>query len=177
VSSSVDDLYPDRDDPVDPVEAQPASASLSSRMAQRQEELNANETERFPLPGWDDMLEVELRALGYRAIRKTMEDNSRIRDEATRELCSFADQLVKATVGFHEIPEGGGKSQPIEDDWVDLARRAPNCPTRNLTPRVAVLFLVGEKRIHFLVQDWAKWAKTVRKDVDRAVMEDFEGTG
>lgn len=156
---------------ISPVEE---SGSLSERMAARADVLEQQQTDWFPIPGWEGLLEVELRALGYKSIRATIERNKRVRDIGTRELYSLADQIAKATVGFREVE--GEKTKGISDDWVSLARRLPNAPD-DLNTRKAILFLVGDKRLHFLVEEWGEWARSIRKDVDEEVSSDFGGTG
>jgi hypothetical protein len=151
--------------------------SLSSRMAVRQQQLEEQTSEWFPIPGWEDMLEVELKALGYTQIRKAQKGNEKVRDEILQELYNIADQIKKATIGFREVPEDGGERKLlVGETWVTIARRAPGCPD-GLTERQAVLWLVGEKRIHFLAKDWGEWARTVRPDVDKEVVADFAATG
>ena len=156
--------------------APPQEGSLAARMATRSEELEKQTSERFPIPGWEDILEVELRALGYRALRQALTRNERVRDEATRELYTVADQLLMATVGFWEVPQNGGQPRQMDETWESLAKRLPNCPD-GATPRQALLFLVGDKRLHFLAQDWGEWAKTVDKQVHDEVQADFGLTG
>lgn len=148
--------------------------ALSERMAHRAKELEEQQTEWFPVPGWEDMIEVELKALGYRTIRASIERNKRIRDVGLRELYSLCDQIAKATVSFREVD--GEKTKPVDDDWVKLARRLPDAPDE-IDTRKAILFLVGEKRLHFLIEEWGNWARSVRHDVDREVAADFEATG
>lgn len=161
---------------IDEVEVpKPKPGSLSARMAARAEYLQAHQTEIFPLPGWEDLIGVELRALGYEAIRQVQMRNERVRHEPTRELYNLADQVALATVGLHEVV-AGGQYEPIDDSWVALAQRLPDAPP-DLTTRKAILFLVGDKRLPFLVGDWGEWARTVGVGVDEDVARDFEMTG
>lgn len=160
----VDDLVDDAPTP---------NGSLSSRMRQRAEYLESHQTEKFPIPGYEDVLEVELRALGYARVRRVITNNEKIRDPGVREIATIADQLVTATEGFFEVL--GEERRQIDDDWLTLARRLPNCPDE-LTPRRAILHVVGDKRIHFLAQDWGEWAKSVKEDVDEELGRDFATT-
>ncbi len=161
------------DAPEPPQPSQPAGNSLSDRMAARAEYLAQHQTEKFTIPGYEGVLEVELRLLGYKTIRKTIARNEKIRDTGERELISMADQIVRATVGFFEVD--GEERRPIEDSWMTLANRMPLAPDE-MTPRKAIMFLVGD-RLHFLVEDFADWARTVRPEVDEEVMSDFGPTG
>lgn len=154
--------------------AVPVGHSLSSRMANRHEQLAKNTTEVFPIPGWEDMLAVELRVLPYSTIRKVGQRNEKIRDEVLQELYSIADQLVIATEGFYELD--GEQRIPLDDDWVSLAKRLPDCPDE-ATARQAILFLVGEQRIHFLASEWLEWARNTHGDIEKEVSQDFGTTG
>jgi hypothetical protein len=155
-------------------EPQDASPSLSARMERRHEELSRQQTEKFPLPGWEGLLEVELRPLGMRQSAKVVQRNQRTRDEATRQLYVTCDLLIAASVGFHQV--SGETSKPINDDWVTLASRLDDCPD-NPTPRQALLFLVGEDRILWLYQAWEQWQRSAGEDVDKELAEDFDKTG
>jgi hypothetical protein len=155
----------------------PRDSSLASRMAARSEELARQTTVRFPIPGWEDILEVELRSLGYKTLRRAISANERIRDQGTREMYAMADQILMATVAFWEVPSNGtGEAKQMDETWESLAKRLPNCPDA-ATPRQALLFLVGDKRLHFLVGDWGEWAKNADKGVEDEVQQDFGVTG
>lgn len=149
--------------------------SLSARMDQRAEVLEQQVSEIFPIPGYENIIEVELRALGYKRIRQIQKRNEKVRDEVVREIYSIADQVIAATIGFYEVNPNGTRSA-IEDDWVSLAKRRRGCPDAP-TPRQALLFLVTDKRIHFFADDWGTWARSVRADVDEELAEDFATTG
>lgn len=158
----------------DAVERVLSSDSLSARMARRQSELAQETTEKFPVPGWEDLFLVEFRVLEYTTVRRIAHRNGKIRDETIQELYNMADQLTWATVGFHEVLRGE-ETRELPDTWESMAKRLPDCPDE-ITPRRAVLFLVGEKRIHFLHIDWLEWAKTYRPELDQEVARDFVRT-
>jgi hypothetical protein len=162
----------------DEQEPEPASPSLSSRMTARHEELARQTTGRFPVPGWDDVLEVELRAVGIRQSTKIVQRSQRVRDDGTRQLYVTADLVTQATVGFWEVPEnGGGKAKPLEGEtWASLAARLDDCPD-SPTPRQALLFLVPEERLLFLYTQWESWMREASRDVDEETMRDFTRTG
>jgi len=156
-------------------EGEAATFSLDSRIEQRARELEAQQTERFAIPGYEGVVEVELRALGYKSISAIQHHNARIRIEADRELYNMADVLLRATVGFFDVTGNNG-GRAIPDDWVALAKRRQDCPDAP-TPRQALLFFVGEQRIHFLAEDYTVWAKEARTDIDDEVQADFARTG
>lgn len=149
----------------------PTGGSLAERMKERAAALEANQTHRFPIPGWEELLEVELKSLSYATIRRVIQRLDRVKDVGTHDLYAMADQIATATEGLYEITPDG-ESRPLDDDWIRLANRLPDAP-EGMTTRQAVLFLVGDKRIHFLVQEWGEWAKSVRTEVDEEVARDF----
>jgi hypothetical protein len=151
--------------------------SLRSRMEAHAEELRKDVTEKFLIPGWESMLLVELKRLGYKRIRALQKRNERIRDPGTRELYSMCDQIVDATVGFHEVLPNGAARELPDDTWVTLARNVPNCPDE-ITPRQAILFLTGDdKRVHFLASEWGEWSRAGDTDEAEEVRADFVSTG
>lgn len=164
--------YPQQEDQQEP---QDASPSLASRMARRHEELQRATTQRFPIPGWDDLLEVELRPVGIRPSAQIVKRNERTRDDGTRQLYVMADLLVRATVGFWEMPENGGGPKALNESWVTLARRLPDCPD-SPSERQALLFLVPEERLMFLYQPWERWMGEASREVDEDTMRDFSRT-
>jgi hypothetical protein len=160
---------------MDAAEPKPASDSLAARMREREEVLAKHVTERFPLPGWEELLEIELRVTGVQAATKATNRVQRVRDEGVRNLYVMVDLLCTATVQFWEVtPEG---TNPIEDDWVSLAKRLPDCPD-NPTARQAAIFLLKEHRIPWLYHDWESWQRAAKtEDVDAELRRDFGQTG
>ena len=160
-------------------ERESSSGSLEARMAARGRELERQQGEWFGIPGYEDMLEVQLKPLGYKTIRAVQHRNERIKDAGSRELANMADQLVTATQGFREILPGGGH-RDLPDGWVDLARRASteNNPfPPDGTDRQAVIFVCTDKRIVFLVEEYGRWQRAQQQRIDGEVVSDFEGTG
>jgi hypothetical protein len=154
----------------------PTGPSLSARMDRRAEELQQQTSERFPIPGYEGIVEVELRAIGHKVESAVHHRLKRVRDTALRELYAMADTLIVATVGFHEI-RPDGSSRPIDDDWIRLAKRRADCPD-TVTPRQALLFLATDKRLKYLFVDWQQWAAlTNEADVVEELVEDFVTTG
>lgn len=149
--------------------------SLAARMQARAEELQKQKTEVFTLPGWRDMLAVELKPLGFTAIDRINRRNERERNETTRKLYNMADQIIAATMGFFEVNKDD--REPIEDTWISLANRLPDAPD-GLTPRQALLFLLGgDKFVHVLFLEWQAWALELQDEVDEEVEGDFDQTG
>jgi hypothetical protein len=151
--------------------------SLQARMEAHAEELRRDVTEKFPIPGWETMLMVELKRLGYKRIRALQKRNERVREPSIRELYSMCDQIIAATVGFHEVLENGEETREIEETWVSLAHNLPDCPDQ-ITERQAVLFLTGDdKRIHFLAAEWGEWSRAGDSEEAEEVRADFVSTG
>jgi hypothetical protein len=151
--------------------------SLQARMEAHAEHLRNDVTELFPVPGWESMLMVELKRLGYKRIRALQKRNERVRDAATRELYSMCDQIITATVGFHEVLDNGDTQELPDDTWITLAQNVPGCPDE-ITPRQAILFLTGDdKRVHFLAAEWGEWSRAGEADETEEVRADFVSTG
>jgi hypothetical protein len=148
--------------------------SLSARMAQRASMLRKQRTEWFPVPGWADLLEVELRAVPFEVSARIVDRNQRVRDPALQKLYITADTLLVATMGFRQLTANGPVE--IEDDWGQLAQRLPDCPDAP-TRRQAMLFLVPSDRLLSWSADYQRWADQEGNDVDREVAEDFGPTG
>jgi hypothetical protein len=160
----------------DEPEPKPASGSLAGRMEGRATELAKQTNAWFPIPGYEDMLEVAFTPLGYQTMHRIQTRNARkIRDESLATLYNLADQLVVATDGFREVQ--GEKKIPLDGEtWVSLAERLPGCPERP-TARQAVLFLIGDSALPFLVQEYGDWARQRRQDNEEEVVRDFVTTG
>jgi hypothetical protein len=152
-----------------------ADGSLRARMQQRAEDLSKITTERFAVPGYDDLLEVELRIVGMRSAAKINKRNERVRDEGTKQLYLLCDLLLTATVQFWQRLSDD-RSRPLTEGWVELAQMVDGCPDRP-TPRQALIFLVKEHRVPQLAAEWETWMTSARSDADKELAEDFAPTG
>lgn len=145
--------------------------SLDARMQARAEAIQKNNTELFDIPGFEGLLQVELRRLGYKKMKQIQSRNAKERDEATRDIYNMADQILWATEGLYQVRNG--EPVAIEDTWLDLAHRLPNTESVT-TPRQAVLVMTGgDERILFLTAQWAKWMGDTKADEDEGVQADF----
>jgi hypothetical protein len=157
-------------------ELKPASGSLAGRMSARADELQKSTVGWFPIPGYEDMLECGLSALSWQKMHHIQSRNARkVRDPALESLYNLADQIIAATEGFREVDQDQ-RSELDGETWVSLAQRLPN-PPDNCTPRQAVLFLVGDAALPFLVQEYSDWARARRQEDDEEVVRDFAQTG
>lgn len=149
--------------------------SLAARMQARQKQLEGQTTERFPIPGYEGVLEVELKALGYATINAVITKNEKVRDPNVRPVYTMADQILMATVAFYEV-DGQERNEIDGATWASVAALLDDCP-EGMTDRQALLFFVTDKRIAFLVADWSDWCRSVRTDFDKEVVRDFVTTG
>lgn len=158
------------------------SGSLSSRMGAAEENITSATTERFPIPNWEDMVEVELRMLGWKKLRAIADVHKKVRNKADQELAIAVHQLVVATEGFYEIE--GETSVRVDMDWIKLAKagsgqRGVVKPLPDtLTETQAVLALVAlDTRAMNLWNEWHEWMSSNRSDVDKELVSDFGRTG
>jgi hypothetical protein len=155
-----------------------SEGSLRDRMRVRAQDMDASRTERFPVPGWAHVLEVEFSTLGWGSVRRVTERHVRLRDPATRELYTAADTLLAATVGFWEVDDSGNRA-PVETSWVNLVRGVNERFPENGTPRQALLALLladRTTRVMDLWGDWNDWNNAERTTVGEELGEDFEMT-
>jgi hypothetical protein len=152
------------------------SSSLDARMQARSRELESRTSEFFPIPGFEDILVVELQMLGFERQRRIARKHERLRDQTLQELYTAADCLIDATVRFAEVVSEG-HVRSINDDWIELARRTGKVLPQDVTPRKALIAFVGSFRIVGLWQEWSAWCSGRREAVDREVVSDFGGTG
>lgn len=151
--------------------------SLKSRMAARAEQLQGERTEIFPIPGYDDLVGVELRSLTYTVRNRITRRNERERNEALRDLYNFADQAIAATVGFYEpVDKDDDEWIPMPgESWVSMCRAAhPDFPEDG-TPRQAFLRLVPQDRVDNFAMEYFEWVNG-SLPVESEVVRDFETT-
>jgi hypothetical protein len=173
VSEVADDLEVDQDPER---EAAPAfDASLAARMQRRRQAVEGQVTEKFPVPGWDDMVVVELKPLSWPAMRKIGERHARIRDQAMQELYTFCDHLIYATVAFHEVV--GENTRPTSHTWISLAQAGVQNLPEDVTNRKAMLALIRDQLVPELWNDWREWQKHIGQDTEEEVAADFVTTG
>jgi hypothetical protein len=168
----------------DPDEGLPADTtvavddSLEARARRRVQELENEQTEIFEVPGWQDILGVELRLIGWEEGRKIGSRLRKVKPEAIRELYIMCDLILAATDGLHEILPHGGTKQS-RHTWTSLAQAVlpPSELPDNLTPRRALLAIVNDKRIPALYAVWQNWSGGARAETIEEVVEDFGTTG
>jgi hypothetical protein len=152
------------------------AGSLADRIKQRREALENQTTTVLELPGYEDMLAVEFRLLGWQLQRKIAERHVRIKDKAIRELYTAADTLLTAQIGTYEITESG-EQKPISDDWFGLCARAGISLRDDTTLRQAMIALLTDSGVTSLVIEWNEWAENRGKDVGDDVVRGFARSG
>ena len=171
-------------DSLDPDEGLPSDSrvavddSLETRARKRIQELEQEQSEVFEVPGWQDILGVELRLLGWEEGRKIGSRLRKVKPESLRELYIMCDLIIAATDGLHEILESGGTKRS-RHNWVSLAQAVlpvESLPD-NLTPRRALLAIVTDKRVPALYAVWQSWSGGARAETVEEVVEDFGKTG
>lgn len=157
------------------VDEQPSvvSSSLGDRMRRRARQLEQRYTEVFPLPRFEDILGVELRAMGYEAMRKIGQRHQRVRNEALQELYIAADTVIAATESFFEF--AGNERQSITTSWQRLAVDVKEV-AGDVTPRQAIIALLGDTNVVFLFNDYQEWLRATRPDFEEEMSADFPET-
>lgn len=146
--------------------------SLASRMKSRARELEGQATETFSIPGWEDILAVELRLVSWSVLRGIGQRNARVKQVPLQELYTACDAILTATVQHFEVKDDG-KHESIDDTWMSLARRTGKALPEDLTPRQAMIALVGDTRIMVLFNEWQEWMQGERRAVGDEVVLDF----
>jgi hypothetical protein len=155
--------------------------SLEDRVAARRKQLDEETFEVFEVPGWNDILGVKLRLQGFEEGRKIAKQHAKVRPETLRELYVVCDTIVQCTVGLVEFNEDGSWTDS-QHDWVSLVQRLVERKaidvddSLQMTPRRALLALVGDKRIPNLYVEWQQWVAGARPHVDQEVVGDFAKT-
>jgi hypothetical protein len=118
------------------------------------------------------MLAVELRLVGWEALRRIVTKYERQRVPALQELYTAADQILLGTEGFYEVDEDG-KRTSVEQSWITLAKATGRVLPDELTPRQALISLVGDTNVLILWKEWQDWMSSRRTEVEEEVVRDF----
>lgn len=154
-------------------ERKPAPGSLEARVAARRRELESRTSDKFDVPGFEGVFQVELQVVGGKRQFALGQKAERIHDDYQRALRIAADCLLAATVGFHSV-DVEGETQPAEDcTWKKLAKAFdPNLDVDAMPARVSLIRLIGEEGVFDLADSWKKWMRTRGVEVEKA-LEDF----
>jgi hypothetical protein len=163
-------------------ETEPESAqgtSLKARMQRRQQELAARTTELFPVPRYEEFIAVELKAIAWERSEKIFEAHQRTARRMM--LNSAADEIVAATVAFHELFDDR-EPELIEDAyrWSDVCSRflevdLPPAPHTTLE-RIALLTLCSDQGVMGLNAQYRRWLGGANVGISEEVRRDFSTT-
>lgn len=159
------------------VSANGPSPSLAARASHRREMLLEQHSIVLEVPGYEGVLAVEYRAVGYPESKRIHERLRRIRDEAERELYVAADHLLVASTNSFEMSEHG--SRELGHGWgLELARELGIEIGEGMSARQAVLACFPREQLlltHFYV-DYSEWLSGATLEVDSEQARDFPGT-
>lgn len=151
----------------------PHPGSLEARVAKRRQELERHTTEKFDVPGFEGVFQVELQIVGAKRQHAILTRHERIHDEYQKILRAGGDMLLAATVGFHAIVDAEGNTQPAETSWRQLAQAYDKSLDDTVEARVALIRLLGENGVVELVGDWRNWMRTRGVKLESELERDF----
>jgi hypothetical protein len=156
-----------------------APMSLKERMARRRDELASRTTELFPVPRYDELLAVELRAIPWEDSEHFAERHQRAAKRML--LNTAADEIVSATIAFHEIKEDG-TTEVITDAerWSDVCSRLldqelPPAPP-STQERISLLTLCTDQGVITLNAVYRRWLGGANTGIGEEVKRDFNST-
>lgn len=158
-----------------PQQPQPAAGSLAERLRTRRESLEKDSSRTWDLPGYEGILAVKFRAIGYQALRAILHRHADLDDEGLMELYVGCDTLMTATDEIYEVTDDGSHN-PLGERWIELARRAELPLPDNPTQRQALLALVPDTAVMGLYRRYELFLALSDREADEAVMRDFDGT-
>lgn len=164
------------DDDVVQTETSAMDNGLGARMRRRATQLETQTTEVFPVPRFEDILGVEFRVMSWEALRKIGQRHQRVRNEALQELYIAADTVLAATEGFFQFGADEGQ-EPVEGQtWRSLAVATRDGLTEDVSPRQALIALLGDTNVVFLWNDYQEWLRATRPEVEEELKADFPTT-
>lgn len=163
------------DDPPEQAATQNGAAgSLQERMRKRSEELRSDRTEVFGIPGYDDIVAVELRTLSTETSLRIQNKNEKTKDLPMKVMYNWADQILAATVVLHQV--NGEETKPWPDmTWIELARMSFENTQPDLTSRQALLLMMGNTLQTFMTE-WITWSQEITPELNKEVGLDFVKT-
>lgn len=153
-----------------------AGPSLADRMRRRAETIATQRTVVLPVPGYQSMLGVTMRALSLEHTSRIATQNKKVRIEATRNLYIAADIVIAATEGFVEFKEDGTETElGHEFTWQSLAQEVRDIEPRS-TARQSMFALLGDIGVASLASDYDEWLGAEKVEMEEEVVEDFAST-
>lgn len=148
--------------------------SLEERVGRRREQLERKTTELFDVPGYEGVLQAELRLLGGKRQYAIVEALERVHDDYQKAIRAAAEMILASTVAIHEVVDDEGGTQVAEGvTWLHLARAADKKLGPEIQPRVALIRMLSENGVLELAGEWRLWMKNRGAKVDKALEQDF----
>lgn len=147
--------------------------SLAERMAAKRDRKERQQTEIFPVPGWGEMLAVELRALGTKKQDRLGSQHEAHPDPNERVQLTMADHIVNATVKFYEVnAEGDRRELEPTFSWLTAAKGPYPDMDPSTTSRSALRLLI-EDHLKWLWAAWQQWMQNRGAETDQELQRDF----
>jgi hypothetical protein len=148
--------------------------AFEARMQEVRRQREQRTTEVFEVPGFESIIKVELRVLGYKKTTDVAIQHVRQRDDSLRALYTAADQLLAATVAFHKIQADGSLEAAEGLSWLQLAQAYDPSINATVRPRTALIRLLDDgKGVNELHGAWYSWNTRGNEKVDGELEQDF----
>ena len=148
--------------------------SFETRMQEVRQQREQRTTEKFEVPGFEGLFEVEMQVLGVKRMNDIAFKHARVRDDSLRALYIEADQVLAATVAFHKIQPDGDTAVADGMTWMDAARAYDPSLSATVSPRGAVIRLLDDgKGLGELHGSWYSWNTRGNDSVDKELGRDF----
>jgi hypothetical protein len=148
--------------------------SLARRAQVRRAELSARRTVQLPVPGYQDILVVEYRALTYAEVKRITTKTERIRDEAAQDLAAYTDQLLLASTNAWEIAPDGTRTE-LGTGWTIELVRAMGSPP-DLSLRQSFMAVLTDVLVIQHYAEYSQWLQGAEYDIDNEAAQDFPKT-
>lgn len=155
-------------------EPTPVLGSLEERIAARRQQLEQNQTELFDVPGFEGIVQVELRLVGAKRQLAVMKEHQRIRAEEKQVVRVACDLILAATVQFHAVVDDEGNTELAEDvTWKKLAQAYDPLLDGTIQGRQALVRMIGENGVLDLLAEWKEWMRTRGQKLTTELSQDF----
>jgi hypothetical protein len=158
-----------------PAQASRGFDSLAARARVRREELSARRTIQLLVPGYQDMLEMEYRALTYREVKHITNRTERIRDEAAQDLAAYADQLLLASTQAWEVAPDGTRTELSSAGWTMELMVALGVEP-GMTMRQSLMAVLTDVLLIQHYAEYSQWLQGAEYDIDNEAAQDFPKT-
>lgn len=153
----------------------PGGPSLRERMRAQAELMASQRSSVFPVPGYQSMLAVELRALSLDFTGRLADRHKKIQVETQKTLMTACDIILAATEKFYEVDFNGHMRELEGYTWSRFAQEVKGVDP-SISERAKLLALIGDVNVSLLIQLWDAWMSEEKQEIDRGVVEDFSST-